>query len=65
MAFTMVNAAAMSFSFIFDATTPQKRVTSVAYYNMINGLALISRALLGSAIARMNVVFWSNYRSFF
>ena len=50
-----------SFSFIFDTTTPQKRATCVAYYNMINGLALISGALLGSAIARMNAVFWSKY----
>lgn len=63
LAFTMVNAAVMFFSFIFDTTTPQKRATCVAYY--IKGLALISLALLGSAIARMNEVFWSNYLLFF
>jgi len=50
-----------SFSFIFDTTTPQKRATCVAYYNMINGLALFSGALLGSAIVRMNTAFWSKY----
>lgn len=50
-----------SFSFIFDTTTPQKRATCVAYYNMINGLSLISGALIGSAIVRMNAVFWSKY----
>jgi MFS family permease len=50
-----------SFSFIFDTTSPEKRATCVAYYNMINGLALICGALLGSAIVRMNAVFWSKY----
>lgn len=48
-------------SFIFDITTPQKRVTGVAYYNMVNGLAVISGALLGSLVVRLNTVFWSPY----
>jgi MFS family permease len=48
-------------SFIFDITTPQKRATGVAYYNMVNGLALISGALLGSFIVRFNTVFSSPY----
>ena len=47
--------------FIFDITTPEKRVTGMAYYNMFNGLALISGALLGSLIVRLNVFFDSPY----
>jgi MFS family permease len=50
-----------AFSFIFDTTTPRKRATCVAYYNMINGVSLISGALIGSAIVRLNAVFWSKY----
>jgi MFS family permease len=50
-----------SFSFIFDTTTAQKRATCVAYYNIINGLSLVSGALLGSTIVRLNKVFWSKY----
>ena len=50
-----------AFSFIFDTTSPQKRATCVAYYNMINGAALISGALLGSLVVRMNALFWSKY----
>jgi MFS family permease len=50
-----------SFTFIFDTTTPQKRATCVAYYNVITGLALISGALLGSVLVRANDVFRSKY----
>jgi MFS family permease len=50
-----------SFSFIFDTTSPQKRATCVAYYNMINGAALISGALLGAVIVRMNTFFPSPF----
>jgi len=50
-----------SFNFIFDTTSPQKRTTCVAYYNLINGLALISGAMLGSTIVRLNDVFFSKY----
>lgn len=48
-------------NFIFDATSPQKRATCVAYYNVINGAALITGAMLGSLIVRYNDVFWSKY----
>ncbi|HSQ78860.1 MAG TPA: MFS transporter [Nitrospirota bacterium] len=48
-------------SFIFDTTLPQKRATCVAYYNVISGLALISGAMLGSFIVRVNSVFPSKY----
>jgi MFS family permease len=50
-----------SFSFIFDTTSPQKRATCVAYYNVLNGMALFSGAMAGSLIARYNNVFWSKY----
>ena len=50
-----------AFSFIFDTTSPRNRTTCVAYYNMINGAALISGALLGSLIVHMNALFWSKY----
>ncbi len=50
-----------SFSFIFDSTSPRNRATCVAYYNMINGVALISGALLGSALVREALLFHSPY----
>lgn len=50
-----------SFSFIFDTTSSQKRATCVAYYNIINGVALIAGAMLGSVIVSSNAVFWSPY----
>jgi MFS family permease len=50
-----------AFSFIFDTTSPRNRATCVAYYNIINGVALISGALLGSVIVRENDLFRSPY----
>jgi MFS family permease len=50
-----------AFSFIFDTTTPPKRATCVAYFNMRNGAALISGALLGSVIVRLDAAFMSGY----
>jgi len=50
-----------TFSFVFDTTTPQKRATCIAYYNVISGAALITGATLGSAIVSMNEVFASKY----
>ncbi len=47
--------------FIFDITTPQKRATGIAYYNMVNGFSVIVGAMLGSLIARHNAVFSSPY----
>ena len=48
-------------SFIFDITTPEKRVTGMAYYNMFNGMALICGALFGSLVVRFDVFFASPY----
>lgn len=43
-----------AFSFIFDSTSPQKRATCVAYYNMINGTAVLSGAMIGSYLLHLN-----------
>jgi MFS family permease len=48
-------------SFIFDVTTPDKRVTAMAYYNMLSGAALISGALFGSLVVRVDALFASPY----
>ncbi|HAR46907.1 MAG TPA: hypothetical protein DCS05_12300, partial [Nitrospiraceae bacterium] len=50
-----------AFNFIFDSTSVRKRATCVAYYNVINGMALLIGALLGSAIVRAHVLFLSPY----
>lgn len=50
-----------SFNFIFDTTSPEKRATCVAYYNVLNGIAIILGALIGGLIVRYNHVFWSKY----
>ncbi len=38
-------------NFIYDAVTPQKRVRCIAYYNVINGVALFLGCLLGGFLA--------------
>ncbi|MEW6600904.1 MAG: MFS transporter [Nitrospirota bacterium] len=50
-----------SFNFIFDTTSPQKRATAIAYYNVINGVAIFTGALIGGLIVKYNSVFWSKY----
>ncbi len=50
-----------SFNFIFDTTSPRKRATCVAYYNVINGLAILCGAITGGLIIRYNDFFWSKY----
>jgi hypothetical protein len=50
-----------SFSFIFDTTSPRNRATCVAYYNVLNGAALLAGAVAGSLIVRYNHLFWSKY----
>lgn len=39
-----------AFTFIFDITTPQKRALCVAYYNVLNGAAMLTGALIGGYI---------------
>ncbi len=50
-----------AFNFIFDTTSSQKRATCIAYYNVINGFAIITGAMIGSLIVRNNAFFWSSY----
>jgi MFS family permease len=50
-----------SFNFIFDTTSPQKRTTCIAYYNVLNGVAIFLGAVLGSIIIKYNQLFWSSY----
>ncbi|MBM3200136.1 MFS transporter [Candidatus Woesearchaeota archaeon] len=50
-----------SFNFIFDSTSPQKRATCVAYYNVLNGISVLSGAFIGSVLVRYNSIFWSKY----
>lgn len=38
-------------NFIYDAVTPQKRVRCIAYFNIINGVALFCGSLLGGFLA--------------
>ncbi|MFH0875866.1 MAG: MFS transporter [archaeon] len=50
-----------SFKFIYDTTTPQKRPTCVAYYNVLNGIGMFAGAIVGSIILYHNNVFWSSF----
>jgi MFS family permease len=50
-----------SFNFVFDTTTPAKRATCVAYYNVLNGVAIFIGAVIGGIIVKYNNVFWSKY----
>jgi len=50
-----------SFNFIFDSTSQKKRATCVAYYNVLNGIAILLGAIIGGFIVRYNNLFWSKY----
>jgi MFS family permease len=50
-----------SFNFIFDTTSPQKRASCVAYYNVINGVAIFTGSMIGGLLVRHNTLFWSKY----
>lgn len=50
-----------SSNFIFDTTSPQKRATCVAYYNVLNGAGIFLGAMLGGLIIKYNHLFWSKY----
>ncbi|MBI4448087.1 MFS transporter [Candidatus Woesearchaeota archaeon] len=54
-----------SFNFIFDSTLPQKRATSVAYYNILNGVTIFLGAISGSILVKYVDFFWSEYYSVF
>ena len=50
-----------SFNFIFDSTSSKKRTTCVAYYNVLNGMAILLGAVAGGLIVKYNNLFWSKY----
>jgi len=50
-----------TFNFIFDSTSPKKRATCIAYYNLLNGAVILIGAILGGLIVRYNHLFWSRY----
>ncbi len=50
-----------SFNFVFDTTTPQKRARGIAYYNVINGVAIFAGSLVGALAVRYNELFHSRY----
>jgi len=50
-----------SFSFIFDNTTPQKRTRCIAYYNVLNGIAVFLGAISGAFVIKYSEIIWSKY----
>lgn len=50
-----------SFDFIFDSTSKEKRVTCVAYYNLVTGVMLFAGALIGALAMKYNIFSWSGY----
>lgn len=50
-----------SFNFVFEATKPALRVSCIAYYNIINGAAILLGGICGSMVVKYNQCFWSQY----
>jgi MFS family permease len=50
-----------TFNFLFDTTTPSKRVKFISYYNVLNGIAIFLGALSGSILVKYNNLFESKY----
>ena len=50
-----------SFNYLFDTIIPQKRARYIAYYNVLNGVALFFGALIGGLFVKYNDMFWSKY----
>jgi MFS family permease len=50
-----------SFNFIFDTTRPTERASFISYYNVLNGVALFSGAIIGAVIVKYNGFFWSSF----
>lgn len=40
-------------NFIYDAVTPQKRTRCIAYFNVINGFAMFSGAMIGGSLVKV------------
>ena len=53
-------------NFIYDAVTPEKRTRCIAYYNVINGIAIFSGAMTGGFLAKcLPPIFGSRLLSLF
>lgn len=50
-----------AFNFAFDTTSPEKRVTCLSYYNVLNGFSILAGALLGGLIVRYSSFALSKY----
>jgi MFS family permease len=50
-----------AFNFIFDTTAPRKRITSIGYYNFLNGIGIFIGGILGSILVKFHLIFWSAY----
>lgn len=50
-----------TFNYIFSSTEPQKRVSYVAYYNVLNGISVFLGAIVGGIIVKYNHLLWSSY----
>jgi MFS family permease len=50
-----------SLNFIFDTTTPRRRATVIAYYNVLNGICLFAGSMTGALLVKYNNLFWSKY----
>jgi MFS family permease len=48
-------------NFIFDTTTPQKRATAIAYYNVLNGICIFAGSMAGALLVKYNSLFWTKY----
>ncbi len=46
-----------SFNFVFDSTTPQKRVRCLAYYTLINGIGILIGTTMGSLLINNSQLF--------
>ena len=45
-------------NFIYDAVTPEKRTRCIAYFNVINGLAVVSGSLFGGYLLKVMPPLW-------
>jgi MFS family permease len=59
--FTWAGFELAVFNFLFDTTNPKKRAASVAYYNALNGIAMLIGGIAGNFIIKYNDLFWSKF----
>jgi MFS family permease len=59
--FTWAGYELAAFNFLFDTTNPKKRAASVAYFNVLNGIAILAGGIAGNFITKYNNIFWSKF----